>query len=288
MEDNEENVFWKKSRFWHLAVIIIVSFVNLAIFSSTTLRLRISPNLDLTQLFVEALGPALIFCFLFRYSASGGIKSRVKQILEALYLWRGRKRLVDSLVNVIVVWLLAFSLILPILLLQSQLFSTLGYAFNFNLTTILLDYLIMFFTNILLVAFWEEILFRGYLLNFISRKVKWFNWAWAIVISSIVFMIYHIFSTPSINPEIRYLGVFAFGLFQGYNLVRNKNLFSNIVVHANINVEITEISNIIQNVTTKIMETGAQNFSTILNKIGNCAQSKGIDINNCIKQALNQ
>lgn len=190
---NEEN-FWSKSKLWHIFVIFGFSFFVLALFSSYNISLRLF-DVDLTLIFVEAFGPILVFIFLYEFSASGTRKERLRDILEAMYIWRDKKHLKDAFSNIVIWGLLSFSLVLPILVLQANLFNSLHYVFKFSFTDAITNYLSVFVLNLFLVTIWEEILFRGYLTNFIHKKMKRFKIFSSILISSLIFMIFHIFST---------------------------------------------------------------------------------------------
>ena len=209
-----------------------------------------------------------------------------------LYVWKDKKHLTDALKNVALISLLSFSLILPILLIQSNMFSNLGYTFNFSFYDEIIGYLVTIVSNIAIVTIWEEMLFRGYLQNFLLnstfKKLNRFKGTFSVVASSFVFMIFHIFTIiPSpLSAEIRLLSVFIFGLFLGYNLLINKNLWLNIVIHANLNFEINKISSVMIDTISSVIKVGSQNFNMILNKINACAQSQGFNLTDCIKNAV--
>lgn len=286
LNEDEETLFWNKTNIKYTFAILGIPFLLLAFFSHTNIRIQIS-NFDFTGIVIEFIGPFLVFYFLYKHSASGNWKTKIRQVLEALYLFKDQKNLKDALVNFVIISLLSFSLILPVFLSQSNLFGSLGYVENLNIYDIVINYFISFATNVILITTWEEILFRGYFLNFVFRKMKKYKKFSSIVISSIIFMGFHIFTLTPFNPDIRLLSVFLFGLFLGYNLIINKNLLSNIAIHAILNVEITQISEIIQSTSSSIITTGTKNFNDILNRIRDCGlQNYKIDLDSCIKSAI--
>lgn len=291
MNENETISFWNKLNIKTTIVILVIPFLVIGFFSHTNIRIQLI-NLDLTPITVELVGPLLVFYFLYSRAASGTWKEKLKQVLEALYLFKDKKHLKYAVENLVSIVLLSFSLILPIFFMQSNLLANFGYIVDNNMHDIIINYLIEFFKNIGLVTMWEEIVFRGYFLNYILRKSKIFKSQFckrslAIFISSIVFMTFHIFTLTPYSPEIRLWGVFLFGLFLGINLITNKNLLSNIVIHAVINVEITEISKIIQKISSGIMSIGVENFKKILNKIYECGfRNYNIDLKDCINSSL--
>jgi membrane protease YdiL (CAAX protease family) len=79
---------------------------------------------------------------------------------------------------------------------------------------------------IAMVAFAEELVFRGYILNNLLQSMnKWL----ALAFSAIVFAVFHS-SNPSANP-VALLNIFAGGLLLGVNYIYTRNLWFGILFH---------------------------------------------------------
>ena len=93
--------------------------------------------------------------------------------------------------------------------------------FTFNGSALLVEILFM-----LLVAFTEEILFRGYILNNLLRSTN--KWV-ALIITSVLFALFH-----STNPGVSVLAVvniFVAGFLLGINYIYTKNLWFAVLFH---------------------------------------------------------
>lgn len=92
---------------------------------------------------------------------------------------------------------------------------------DFNAGSLLLQLVIM-----LIVAFVEELLFRGYLLNNLMQSMnKW----WALSITAALFSLFH-----GSNPDVTLfavLNIFFAGILLGINYIFTKNLWFGIVFH---------------------------------------------------------
>lgn len=92
---------------------------------------------------------------------------------------------------------------------------------NFNAGSFILEIFIM-----LIVAFVEELLFRGYLLNNLMQSMnKW----WALSITAALFSLFH-----GSNPDVTLFAVFNIffaGMLLGINYIFTKNLWFGIVFH---------------------------------------------------------
>jgi len=79
---------------------------------------------------------------------------------------------------------------------------------------------------LLIVAFYEEMVFRGYILNNLMESFnKWI----ALIISAILFTLFHI-DNPSINA-IPFVNIFLAGILLGINYVYTRNLWFAILFH---------------------------------------------------------
>jgi uncharacterized protein len=82
------------------------------------------------------------------------------------------------------------------------------------------------FGLMLIIAFYEEIVFRGYILNNLMESAgKWI----ALLISAIIFALAHI-----VNPDFSVLGavnIFLAGILLGLNYIYTKNLWFSIMLH---------------------------------------------------------
>ncbi|MBA2760467.1 MAG: CPBP family intramembrane metalloprotease [Segetibacter sp.] len=94
-------------------------------------------------------------------------------------------------------------------------------SFTVNPAAILIELLIM-----IIVAFVEEVLFRGYLLNNLMQSMN--RWI-ALIISAVLFALFH-GSNPDINV-IAIVNIFLAGLFLGLNYIYTKNLWFGIFFH---------------------------------------------------------
>lgn len=92
---------------------------------------------------------------------------------------------------------------------------------TFNVSQLFLGFGLM-----ALIAFSEEIVFRGYILNNLLQTVnKW----WALIISAFLFALFHI-NNPGITL-IAVLNVFLAGLVLGMNYIYTRNLWFGILLH---------------------------------------------------------
>ncbi len=94
-------------------------------------------------------------------------------------------------------------------------------AATFDWPALLLEVLFM-----LIVAFTEELLFRGYLLNNLMQSMN--RWI-ALIISSLLFALFH-----QTNPDVNIfaiINIFLAGLLLGLNYVFTKNLWFGICFH---------------------------------------------------------
>jgi uncharacterized protein len=79
----------------------------------------------------------------------------------------------------------------------------------------------------IIVAFTEEIAFRGYILNNLMQSMN--KWA-ALTITSIAFALFH-FTNPSGNEILPMLNIFVAGFLLGINYIYTKNLWFAIFLH---------------------------------------------------------
>lgn len=77
-----------------------------------------------------------------------------------------------------------------------------------------------------LVAFAEELVFRGYILNNLLQSMN--KWT-ALIISSLLFTLFHL-SNPDISL-LALLNIFLSGLMLGINYIFTKNLWFAILLH---------------------------------------------------------
>jgi len=107
----------------------------------------------------------------------------------------------------------------------SLILVALGYltfhSITFSLPAFLIELLIM-----IIVAFVEEVLFRGYLLNNLMQSMN--KWV-ALLISAVLFALFH-GSNPDINV-IAIVNIFLGGIFLGLNYIYTKNLWFSIFFH---------------------------------------------------------
>ncbi len=96
----------------------------------------------------------------------------------------------------------------------------------FTSVNLQLPHLLVSLTFFILVAFTEEIAFRGYILNNLMQSMnKW----WALALSSFAFGIVHI-SNPSAN-YLPIFNIFVAGFLLGINYIYTKNLWFAIALH---------------------------------------------------------
>ncbi len=91
-----------------------------------------------------------------------------------------------------------------------------------NITDMLYSFLLF-----LIVAFTEEIAFRGYILNNLMQSTS--RWI-ALTISAIAFALFH-FTNPGGNSILPMLNIFVAGYLLGINYIYTKNLWFAIALH---------------------------------------------------------
>ena len=82
------------------------------------------------------------------------------------------------------------------------------------------------FVTFIVIGFYEELLFRGYRLQ---NLIEGLNLTWALLISSAVFALGHLFNPHSSLAST--LGIFAAGFFMAYGWVRTGRLWLSIGLH---------------------------------------------------------
>ena len=91
------------------------------------------------------------------------------------------------------------------------------------------------FEIVIFVGITEEFVFRGLFLNALLKKMRAL---WAVIISSVMFVVIHfplwISESPILNPSLflqNCIGVFAISLIFGWTFVKSKNIFIPIIIH---------------------------------------------------------
>jgi membrane protease YdiL (CAAX protease family) len=138
-----------------------------------------------------------------------------KTIVSLGFGWKGFSR--DAGTGLLTaLFIIGLGTLILVLLKNVQFFD-----FQFNIINIAIYVLIM-----LLIAFSEEIVIRGYLLNnLLDSFPKWI----ALVISATVFALLHL-----LNPGFTWLslvGIFAGGILLGINYIYTRNLWFGIFLH---------------------------------------------------------
>jgi membrane protease YdiL (CAAX protease family) len=82
------------------------------------------------------------------------------------------------------------------------------------------------FMTFIAIGFYEELLFRGYRLQ---NLIEGLNLTWALIISSAIFALQHLFNPHSSLTST--LGIFAAGFFMAYGWVRTGRLWLSIGLH---------------------------------------------------------
>lgn len=101
---------------------------------------------------------------------------------------------------------------------------------TFGLTAVVLS-LVLIAVGTLAVGFGEEVLFRGYLQNMLTKK---YGFLWALPVASVFFVAVHIlpkFMSGSIEL-LYFLSVFPIALILGYLFYATKSLWIGVVFHA--------------------------------------------------------
>ncbi|WP_158301454.1 CPBP family intramembrane glutamic endopeptidase [Methanocella paludicola] len=101
---------------------------------------------------------------------------------------------------------------------------------SFSLTAIALSFVLMAIGT-LAIGFGEEILFRGYVQNMLTKK---YGILWALPIASIFFVAVHVlpkFITGSVEP-LYFLSIFPIALILGYLFYATKSLWASVAFHA--------------------------------------------------------
>jgi membrane protease YdiL (CAAX protease family) len=116
-----------------------------------------------------------------------------------------------------------------LLLIGAVSFETFGTT-SFSLTSIILSFVLMAIGT-LAIGFGEEIIFRGYVQNMLTKK---YGILWALPFSSIFFVAVHVlpkFMTGSVEL-LYFLSIFPVALVLGYLFYVTKSLWASIAFHA--------------------------------------------------------
>ena len=88
------------------------------------------------------------------------------------------------------------------------------------------------FSILIMAPFFEELLFRGFLLSYLRRKMHPLT---AIVISSLIFALFHYSPSQSTENIVLITTLFTFGCYLGFIYEKTRSLFSSIVLHVTFN-----------------------------------------------------
>lgn len=101
-----------------------------------------------------------------------------------------------------------------------------GFAWQFDPASVIVKNILLFLSLFILVAWSEELLSRGYILQNIASGMNLF---WGVILSSVIFSILHIFNSGANLASI--LGIFLAGLFFAYAYLRTRQLWLPIGIH---------------------------------------------------------
>ncbi|OPY28014.1 MAG: CAAX amino terminal protease self- immunity [Methanocella sp. PtaU1.Bin125] len=116
-----------------------------------------------------------------------------------------------------------------LLLIGAVSFEAFGTA-SFSLTSIILSFVLMAIGT-LTIGFGEEILFRGYVQNMLTKK---YGILWALPLASVFFVAVHVlpkFMTGSVEL-LYFLSIFPVALILGYLFYVTKSLWASVAFHA--------------------------------------------------------
>lgn len=115
--------------------------------------------------------------------------------------------------------------------------------------------------QIIAVALWEEIIFRGYLQNLFEayfsekEKLNKFSGIFSIILASVIFTLFHFLTFNSQTFSLRIVNIFCGSLVIGYVYYKSRNLWASTFVHGAYNalqgiveIFITDRSNFIAEV----------------------------------------
>ncbi len=141
-------------------------------------------------------------------SSLGFQKTKIEYFLSGIFYW-----IISLFIIAIWGWLLE-TLSLDFLLPPNTAKEVLNLAFeNIFITVILVS---------IIVPISEEVFFRGFLINGLEKK---FNIKYSLVISSIIFSVFHI-NIGSLFPT------FILGFFLGYIYIKSKSIYPSIFIHS--------------------------------------------------------
>jgi membrane protease YdiL (CAAX protease family) len=223
---------WKLS-FIKMAMIIAVSIISIILYNLIApIKIIYFLGLDMNSLFFKIL-PVLFICFTFRQR-----KLRLKETLMQIGL--NIKNAEKSLIGLLITLFGLFAVFSSLQLMNADLASLLGLKVGvFNSLFRVYSFLI---TQIITVAIWEEILFRGYFQNFFfhffqSKNVhKFLATFFSISIASLIFVFFHFMSFRILTFPLRFINLFFGGLIIGYIYHKSGNLWLSIFAHAGYNV----------------------------------------------------
>lgn len=138
-------------------------------------------------------------------------------------------------------WLIAYPIVIAIGQLISLIISTFFVEYKPEQTAVkqlktTIDNPLLFVGMVILIAFFvpivEEILFRGYLLNWIKRHL---GRGAAIVLSAVIFAFFHYTTEQGVGNIELLLSLFVLALFLGFIYEREQSLWGSIGLHSTFN-----------------------------------------------------
>lgn len=233
--DSESITFWKKegwkNGFFKFVFIVILFFLLIILYSYVSkFKVVYLFGIDILSVLTK-LVPILLIFYSFTYKKFM-IKEYIKRMGLNITDWK--KILVGFLITLLGLFALMTAFYL----------KNAGLAFSFGLKVNIYQALTKTYTFLILqivsIVIWEEILFRGYFQNlleaYFSDKQKRFAGLFAILISSILFTLFHFLSFNGVTFNLRVINLFCGSLIIGYAYYKARNLWVSIFIHGGYNV----------------------------------------------------
>lgn len=256
--ESERITFWKKEK-WENGFLKML-FVMVLFFVLLVLSRYVSKYFSVYFSFigVDVLGllnyliPIIIIFYSFTYK-----KFMFKEYFKEMGLNFKNKKLI--FVALIITFLGLFAVVTSFYLRNANFVVLFG--LKVDLFKVLNQSYTFLIAQIIAVALWEEIIFRGYLQNLFEayfsekEKLNKFSGIFSIILASVIFTLFHFLTFNSQTFSLRIVNIFCGSLVIGYVYYKSRNLWASTFVHGAYNalqgiveIFITDRSNFIAEV----------------------------------------